>query len=142
MGGSLTTEDVQCEQVAPAMQACESTRQRAGDPWVSPAFFASWFPFPDNSHLDWETLGRADYLYISHLHRDHFDAEHLRRFVSKQTTVLLPDYPTSELEGELRELGFTSFVRTRSNEPVALGDGLTIMIQALTSPTDGPIGDS
>lgn len=112
------------------------------DPWVNPAFFASWFPFPDNSHLDWETLGRADYLYISHLHRDHFDAEHLRRFVSKQATVLLPDYPTSELEGELRELGFTSFVRTQSNEPVALGDGLTIMIQALTSPTDGPVGDS
>jgi UDP-MurNAc hydroxylase len=112
------------------------------DPWVNPAFFASWFPFPDNSRLDWEHLGRADYLYISHLHRDHFDAQHLRRFVSKKATVLLPDYPTSEIEDELREIGFTSFLRTRTNEPVALGDGLTIMIQALTSPTDGPVGDS
>src|SRR5690606_24426168 len=27
------------------------------DPWVNPAYFASWFPFPDNSELDWETLG-------------------------------------------------------------------------------------
>ncbi len=112
------------------------------DPWVNPAFFASWFPFPDNSQLDWERLGRADYLYVSHLHRDHFDAAHLRRFVSKSATVLLPDYPTSQLEDELRALGFTRFLRTRSNEPVALGDGLTVMIQALTSPNDGPIGDS
>ena len=112
------------------------------DPWVNPAYFASWFPFPDNSQLDWEALGDCDYLYVSHLHRDHFDAEHLKRFVSKKATVLLPEYPTSELEDELRELGFTSFLRTVTNEVVELDGGLKVMIQALTSPTDGPIGDS
>ncbi|WP_326560372.1 Rieske 2Fe-2S domain-containing protein [Micromonospora sp. NBC_01796] len=112
------------------------------DPWVNPAYFASWFPFPDNSQLDWETLGQVDYLYVSHLHRDHFDAAHLKRFISKKATVLLPAYPTSELEDELRDLGFTSFLRTTSNEVVELDGGLKVMIQALTSPTDGPIGDS
>jgi UDP-MurNAc hydroxylase len=112
------------------------------DPWVNPAYFASWFPFPDNAQLDWEALGQVDYLYVSHLHRDHFDAAHLRRFVSKKATVLLPEYPTSELEDELRELGFTSFLKTKTNEVHSLDGGLNIMIQALTSPTDGPIGDS
>jgi UDP-MurNAc hydroxylase len=112
------------------------------DPWVNPAYFASWFPFPDNSRLDWDALGQTDYLFISHLHRDHCDPQHLRRFVSKTAAVLLPEYPTTELEDELRGLGFRSFVRTRSNEPVALGGGLSIMIQSLTSPTDGPVGDS
>jgi UDP-MurNAc hydroxylase len=112
------------------------------DPWVNPAYFASWFPFPDNSLLDWETLGQVDYLYVSHLHRDHFDAEHLARFVSKKATVLLPQYPTSQLEDELRALGFTSFYKTTSDEVHELDGGLKVMIQALTSPTDGPIGDS
>ncbi len=112
------------------------------DPWVNPAYFASWFPFPDNSHLDWETLGQVDFLYVSHLHRDHFDAAHLRRYVSKTATVLLPEYPTSQLEDELREVGFTRFIKTVSNEVVELDGGLKVMIQALTSPTDGPIGDS
>jgi UDP-MurNAc hydroxylase len=112
------------------------------DPWVNPAYFASWFPFPDNSGLDWEALGRVDYLYVSHLHRDHFDAAQLTRFVSKQATVLLPEYPTEELENELRALGFTKFLRTVSNEVVELDGGLNVMIQALISPTDGPIGDS
>jgi UDP-MurNAc hydroxylase len=112
------------------------------DPWVNPAYFASWFPFPDNSQLDWESLGQVDYLYVSHLHRDHFDAGHLGRFISKKATVLLPEYPTSELEDQLRELGFTSFIATTTNEVVELDGGLNIMIQALTSPTDGPIGDS
>ena len=82
------------------------------DPWVNPAYFASWFPFPDNSQLDWERSGDVDYLYVCHLHRDHFDAAHLQRFVSKKATVLLPEYPTSELEDELRELGFTPFLET------------------------------
>ncbi|MFI5845504.1 Rieske 2Fe-2S domain-containing protein [Catenuloplanes sp. NPDC051500] len=112
------------------------------DPWVNPAFFASWFPFPDNSQLDWESLGQVDYLYVSHLHRDHFDAENLKRYVSKKAAVLLPEYPTSELEDELRELGFRSFIKTKNEEVVELDGGLKIMIQALISPTDGPIGDS
>ncbi len=112
------------------------------DPWVNPAYFASWFPFPDNSQLDWESLGDVDYLYVSHLHRDHFDAAHLRRFVSKKATVLLPEFPTSEMEDELRALGFTSFLKTKTNEVYELDGGLKVLIQALTSPTDGPIGDS
>ena len=111
------------------------------DPWVNPAYFGSWFPFPDNSELDWDHFGQADYLFVSHLHRDHFDPEHLKRHVSKKATVLLPNYATSELEDRLRELGFSSFVKTNSEEVVEL-DGLSIMIQSLTSPTDGPIGDS
>jgi UDP-MurNAc hydroxylase len=112
------------------------------DPWVNPAYFASWFPFPDNSQLDWQQLGDVDYLYVSHLHRDHFDAEHLRRFVSKKAAVLLPAFPTSQLEDELREVGFTRFITTTSGEVMTLDGGLNVMIQSLTSPTDGPIGDS
>jgi UDP-MurNAc hydroxylase len=91
--------------------------------------------------MDWDRFGQADYLFVSHLHRDHFDPEQLKKYVSKSATVLLPAYPTSELEDALRECGFTSFVTPDSGEVVEV-DGLQVMIQALTSPTDGPIGDS
>ncbi len=111
------------------------------DPWVNPAYFGSWFPFPDNSQLDWDAYGQADYLFVSHLHRDHFDPEHLRKHVSKKTTVLLPEFPTSELEDALRDCGFTSFLKPASGEPIEV-DGLQVMIHSLISPTDGPIGDS
>ncbi|MEP6599271.1 MAG: Rieske 2Fe-2S domain-containing protein [Actinomycetota bacterium] len=111
------------------------------DPWVNPAYFGSWFPFPDNSELDWDRFGRADYLFVSHLHHDHFDPEHLAKHVNKDATVLLPEYPTTELRDALHDLGFHRFVETVAGEPVEL-DGLQVMIQSLTSPTDGPIGDS
>ena len=95
------------------------------DPWVNPAYFASWFPFPDNSELNWDAYREPDYLYVSHLHRDHYDPEHLRSGVSHETTVLLPDYQTKDLQNELREIGFTKFVLVPNSEPLTLDGGLT-----------------
>ncbi len=112
------------------------------DPWVNPAYFASWFPFPDNSQLDWEALGQCDYLYVSHLHRDHFDAVNLARNIRKDTVVLFPDFPTSSMEDELRDLGFANLRRLPNEEVVELDGGAKVMIQAMTAPTDGPLGDS
>lgn len=112
------------------------------DPWVTPAYFASWFPFPDNSDLDWETYRNPDFLYVSHLHRDHFDPEQLRSEVSKETTVLLPDYGTDDLYDAMSELGFRRFHVLANSEQVYLADDLRVMIVALVSPSDGPIGDS
>ena len=53
------------------------------DPWFNPAYFGSWFPFPRNDGLDPARCSSPDYLYVSHLHHDHFDpgwlAEHVDR---------------------------------------------------------------
>ncbi|MGV0837679.1 Rieske 2Fe-2S domain-containing protein [Mycolicibacterium thermoresistibile] len=115
------------------------------DPWVNPAYFASWFPFPDNSRLDWAALGDVDYLYISHLHKDHFDPEQLRAHVNKDAVVLLPDFPVPDLRRELELLGFHRFVETTDSvkHTVSGPKGeLDVMIIALRAPADGPIGDS
>ena len=111
------------------------------DPWFNPAYFGSWFPFPRNDGLDPAAFSAPDYLYVSHLHRDHFDPEWLRGHVHKQARVLLPEFGVGLLERELRSLGFTDFVRTRHGERLEL-DGLGVTILAMTSPADGPLGDS
>lgn len=115
------------------------------DPWVNPAYFASWFPFPDNSALDWDALGDCDYLYISHLHHDHFDPRLLAECVNRDATVLLPDYPVPDLRAELEALGFHRFFETTDSVKHRLPGphgGLEVMIIALRAPADGPIGDS
>ena len=111
------------------------------DPWKNPAYFDSWFVFPDNSGLDWDHYGQADYLYVSHLHKDHFDPQNLREHVSRDATVLLPDFPVPDLRNELEKLGFTKFIVLPSAKEVEVG-GLRLMVQALQSPADGPLGDS
>ncbi|MGH2458207.1 MAG: Rieske 2Fe-2S domain-containing protein [Chloroflexota bacterium] len=111
------------------------------DPWFNPAYFASWLPFPDNAAVDPNRIGHPDFLYISHLHHDHFDPEFLAAHVSKDATVLLPDFPVDRLERELRDLGFRSFIKTKNGQTVEAG-GFRFTIIALTAPSDGPIGDS
>jgi UDP-MurNAc hydroxylase len=114
------------------------------DPWFLPAFHGSWFVFPRNDRLDPDLLARiedADYLYVSHLHADHFDEPFLREHFRRDIPILLPGFPSSELEERFRALGFTEFVPTKHGEPVGLG-GLTVTIYVETSITDGPGGDS
>ncbi|WP_194892257.1 Rieske 2Fe-2S domain-containing protein [Catenulispora pinisilvae] len=116
------------------------------DPWFTPAYFASWFPFPDNSaygaQADPAGIRDAEYLFVSHLHHDHYDPRWLAENMSKDTTVLLPDYQVPDLRDELEKLGFRNFVQTRNREVTELPGGLRILIDALITPTDGPLGDS
>jgi UDP-MurNAc hydroxylase len=112
------------------------------DPWFTPAYFGSWFPFPRNDGLDPARFAAPDYLYISHLHRDHFDPAWLGAHVDPGARVLLPEFGVPYVEQELRALGFETFVRMRSGEPLALAGGLEATTLAFTAPADGPLGDS
>ncbi|WP_296193060.1 Rieske 2Fe-2S domain-containing protein [uncultured Microbacterium sp.] len=112
------------------------------DPVIGPSFFGSWFPFPDNRGLDWERFGNADFLYVSHRHRDHFDTRLLERYVPKSIRVLLPEYPTNELEQDLRALGYDNIIYAPAGVPMEFDQGLKIMVTPLRAPSDGPIGDS
>jgi len=115
------------------------------DPWFLPAFRGSWCVFPRNDQLDDELMERItnpDFLYISHLHADHLDVPWLRQRMNTGTTVLIPGYPTRELERKMRSLGFTKIERTVDGQELALGPNLRIAIHVETSITDGPGGDS
>lgn len=111
------------------------------DPWFNPAYFASWFPFPSNEGVDVDAFAHPDFLYVSHLHRDHFDPELLRARVSRAATVLLPEFPVEDLRRALTDLGFSRFEVLPDREPVEL-DGLRLMVVTEVSPADGPLGDS
>jgi UDP-MurNAc hydroxylase len=41
----------------------------------------------------------------------------LERYVSKDIKVLLPEYPTDDLEQDLIALGYTNLVRTEAGGP-------------------------
>lgn len=73
------------------------------DPWFSPEgnFQASWFQYPDNSHL----LGNND-LYqptaiaISHEHLDHCDPWFLSK-INSTVPVIIPKYPSPVLKEKI-----------------------------------------
>jgi len=76
------------------------------DPWlVGPANFRSWWHLPAVD-LDPAKLPELDYIYISHLHDDHFHVSTLKR-LPQRPTVLIPRLYHNRLVCRLRELGYT-----------------------------------
>src|SRR5260370_3085758 len=111
------------------------------DPWFNPAYFASWFPFPSNEDVDLEKLRCPTYLYISHLHHDHFDPQFLREHVWKDDTVLLPVYPLNLLARSVGQLVFTKFIQTKNGQAVDVA-GQRFMLMAIDAPSDVALGDA
>lgn len=94
------------------------------DPWFYPAFLQSWFPLPDNRPLLDQVLGGGfDYLYISHMHEDHFDRRLLEQ-LDRDVTVLVPKYRSKSLERALRALGFENQVLLVHHESHLLAPGV------------------
>ncbi|PSR20713.1 MAG: (2Fe-2S)-binding protein [Sulfobacillus acidophilus] len=112
------------------------------DPWFNPAYFGSWWPFPANDRIDRSRFSHPTYLYISHLHHDHFDPLFLKDEVDPQTTVLLPDYPITAMRDALSQLGFHYQVTLAAGQVTRLPTGLKVAIWPLVAPADGPLGDS
>ena len=115
------------------------------DPWFLPAFHGSWCVFPRNDRLSADLMDRIenpDFLYISHIHGDHLDELWLPDHIDRSATVLLPGFPTRELERRLQRLGFDDIVRTNDGEEITIRGDLRIAIHCETSITDGPGGDS
>jgi UDP-MurNAc hydroxylase len=115
------------------------------DPWFNPAFLDAWFPFPRNDRLSddvMEAIATCDLLYVSHSHKDHYDAEFLAEHVNHDARVLLPDFSIPLLRRELTAVGFHDFVTCPDRTWVDLGGGLEAAIIALDAPNVGPMGDS
>ena len=94
------------------------------DPWFYPAFLGSWFPFPDNrDQLDSVIGGSFDYLYLSHMHEDHFDRTLLEQ-LDRSVTVLVPKYRSKVQERTLRAMGFEDLVLLGHRESHELANGL------------------
>ena len=85
------------------------------DPWLheNPAFFGTWSVYPDNSHIDWDNIiKKTDIVFVSHVHRDHFDKNFLTELYlkNKKVKILLPDFRFCTLRDDFEKIGFKNFI--------------------------------
>jgi UDP-MurNAc hydroxylase len=75
------------------------------DPWFNPALLESWFPWPDNSHLRDDAYG--NWVYVSHHHEDHFDAQFLRRVLAGNpgAQLIVPRFRSRRMERLWKSIG-------------------------------------
>jgi UDP-MurNAc hydroxylase len=104
------------------------------DPWLSPegAFQASWFQWPDNSHLI-DRLDVPDAVAISHEHLDHVDPWWLAR-LPKGTSIYIPRYPLGVLRAKILASGQTNLREVDAWQDVEILPGLRLFFVTERSP--------
>lgn len=107
------------------------------DPWLGTGnnWDGTWtcYPPPPMDPVQW--VGPADFVYISHLHDDHYSPEFLRAYVRAypQAQLLLPDEP--RLVRLVREAELADGVILHNGEPFRPhGKGTRLLIQLCFPP--------
>ncbi len=98
------------------------------DPWfVDGEFYGSWAHYPPLNFSS-EELNDVDYIYISHIHPDHFSTKTLTK-MNKEIPVLIHNYFSKFLKNNIERLGYKT-IELDHNKRTNLKDNLHINILA------------
>ncbi|MGI4730537.1 MAG: MBL fold metallo-hydrolase [Janthinobacterium lividum] len=95
------------------------------DPWlVGSVYWRSWWNYPPVPRTLVESL-RPDFIYLTHLHWDHFQADSLRLFPA-DTPILVPYDRYERMTRDLKAVGRTNVREVRHGERIVLGPQLAV----------------
>jgi UDP-MurNAc hydroxylase len=95
------------------------------DPWiVGSAYWRSWWNYPPVKDAVRDSL-RPDYIYLTHVHWDHFQGPSLRRF-GKDQRILIPRAPDTRMWRDLRQMGFRNVTEIDHGCSLELAPGFSI----------------
>lgn len=88
------------------------------DPWFTDGIYdGSWYQYPkiDNPV---KLIGKYHFIYISHIHGDHYDPDFLREYLKAypNTKILIADFQFNYLEKKMLADGFKPIVTKNLNE--------------------------
>jgi UDP-MurNAc hydroxylase len=106
------------------------------DPWFTDGIFdGAWYLY-SNDKDPFSAIGDCDYIYISHIHSDHYDPIFLRKYFEKfgEKLLVIGDFESNYLEKSIQQDGFKYEVNTG---PLKLGQTVVSVFPHETgSPSD------
>ena len=100
------------------------------DPWLGKADNNAWLSFP--LHEKGSTLLNdinPDFIYISHLHNDHFDPKLLKKFKNKKKVkIIIKKFNNERLKSKIKELNFSKILEVEAWKKFTLNKELKITI--------------
>ena len=98
------------------------------DPWLTDgAYYGSWCNFPP-INLESCNFADIDYVYISHIHPDHFDPKTMD-LVDRSVPILIHKYHQKFLKLNIERLGF-KVMELENGTPMALSSSTKLSIYA------------
>mgnify|MGYP006104162137 FL=1 len=92
------------------------------DPWLTGScYWRSWWNFPEPPSDLLQNL-KPDYIYLTHLHWDHFHGPSLKKFFDPNTHILVPKVPTRRMIEDLNFLGFHNISEIKHGDEFKLGE--------------------
>lgn len=95
------------------------------DPWlIGSSYWRSWWNYPPVSKDLVESL-KPDYIYLTHIHWDHFHGASLNLF-SKETPIIIPKGGYKRIKDDLNYLDFNNIIELKHGESIKLDEDFTI----------------
>jgi UDP-MurNAc hydroxylase len=92
------------------------------DPWlIGSCYWRSWWNFPEPDPELVRGLA-PQFIYLTHLHWDHFHGPSLKKLFDPKTTILVPKVPTRRMIDDLHWLGFENIREIPHGQKVPLGE--------------------
>jgi UDP-MurNAc hydroxylase len=96
------------------------------DPWlIGSCYWRSWWNFPEPP-ADLISDLKPDYIYLTHLHWDHFHGASLKKLFDPATPILVPKVNTRRMLDDLHWLGFHNITEIPHGESMRLGNDFTL----------------
>lgn len=108
------------------------------DPWIGKGNCGGChaFPFHEESKII-SILNKSSYIYISHLHSDHFSPEILKKLDLSKVTFLIIKYSNNHLKNALLRLGAMNIIEFKPWEVKIIGIWKIAIIPQIESNSDG-----
>lgn len=96
------------------------------DPWLlGSCYWRSWWNFPEPPRQLISDLS-ADYIYLTHLHWDHFHGASLKKLFDPEIHILVPKVPTRRMVTDLNYLGFHNVTEIPHGSSIQLADDFSL----------------
>jgi UDP-MurNAc hydroxylase len=96
------------------------------DPWlIGSCYWRSWWNFPEPDPDLVQNLA-PQFIYLTHLHWDHFHGPSLRKLFDPKTRIVVPKVPTQRMVDDLRWLGFHEITEVPHGGRLVHGEGFEL----------------
>ena len=114
------------------------------DPWYEDGIYHgllfNYPPMHEKQRTRYLNL-KPDYLYISHIHGDHFNPFTLSHF-DKDIPILIGKFPPPALRLALQQLGFTNITECTFDKPWELGEHSITIIKEFSGSSDDIVNET